>query len=161
MNRRKAAGAEQTDNHRRLLSVTLILIAVVFASEAARDFFNNEVILDLLNLLRLTTAVLAIISLATTIFWKLRFIPKNERFYLLTTSDSFANQALNRSVKFSWALTIFFLAFGPGLINKFNPDLPLEFYINLTLFVTFAVCGFSFFILFGITDKMDPEYSGQ
>ena len=149
MSNLKTSPAEHADNHRRLLFLTMLLLSMVLAVETG-SFLVHEEMKHALAIAGKVFAILTLLAFVLTVFWKLRYIPGKERYYLLTTSDSVANQMLNRACKISWVLTILILAIAPKWISKFHPGLPLEFYVDLTLLSMFGVCSVSFFILFGL-----------
>ena len=156
MSHSKTSSAEHADNHRRLLFLSMFLLSLVFAGEAVA-FLVDEATAQTVSLVRKILALLALLSFGITIYWKLRFLPKAERYYLLATSDSYANQMLNQACKTSWVLAIPFFAFAPILIDKFYPGLPPEFFSHLALFFLLGSCSLSFFILFTRNDPDDLQ----
>ena len=93
-------------------------------------------------------AVVLLLVMALAIFWKVRYIPRQNISYLMTSSDNFVNSVMNRASTISWILTFMALVFiMTGTKKDFSP-LPAEFYLNLTAFVMLASFSTSFFILF-------------
>jgi len=99
----------------------------------------------------------AVVFIAT-IYWKLRFIPRKER-YLLTSPESFATQAMHQGFKISWLLTFVLLVFFTVTTKKDHSYFPTEFYLNLALFFMLAVFSISLFFLFQGGDK--EQKAGQ
>jgi hypothetical protein len=158
MSNLKISSAEHADNHRRFLFIAMLLMSLVFAIKAGFHFVDDE----MKSYLEVSGKILfglSMIVVVITIYWKLRFLPRNERYYLLTSSDSYANLMMIQAYKISWILTLIFLAVIPSMIIKVSPVLPARFYIDLTLFFMLAVCSLSFFILFLARDKEEYHNS--
>ncbi len=157
---RKKSSAEHVDIHRQLLVLSMILMSSVFAIKIA-VYFINEGIRGYLTIAGKSLSIISIILIAITIFWKLRFIPRNERYHLLTTSDSYVNQMMNQACKISWILTLLFLVFATSIINKNSMVLPAKFYLDLSVFLLLATFSISFFILLRMGDNTEHEEEGQ
>ena len=156
MSNLKTSSAEHADNHRRLLFLAMLLMSLVFAIKAGFHFVDDE----MKSYLEVSGKILfglSMIVVVITIYWKLRFLPRNERYNLLTTTDSYANQMMNQACKISWILTLIFLAVLPSMIFKVSPALPALFYVDLTIFFMLGVCSLSFFILFRVGDKEEYQ----
>jgi len=74
---RKKSSAEHVDIHRQLLVLSMILMSSVFAIKIA-VYFINEGIRGYLTIAGKSLSIISIILIAITIFWKLRFIPRND-----------------------------------------------------------------------------------
>ena len=156
MSNLKISSAEHADNHRRFLFLAMFLMSLVFAIKAGFYIVDDEI----KSYLEVSSKILfglSMIVVVIAIYWKLRFIPRNERYYLLTSSDSYANQMMNQACKISWILTLIFLAVIPSMIIRVSPHMPARFYVDLTLFFMLAPCSLSFFILFLVGDKVEYQ----
>lgn len=156
MSNLKISSAEHADNHRRFLFLAMFLMSLVFAIKAGFYIVDDEI----KSYLEVSSKILfglSMIVVVIAIYWKLRFIPRNERYYLLTSSDSYANQMMNQACKISWILTLIFLAVIPSMIIRVSPLMPARFYVDLTLFFMLAACSLSFFILFLVGDKVEYQ----
>lgn len=103
---------------------------------------------------------LALLALAATVFWKLRYIPRKQRADLLTSDDSFANQMMSRASKISWISTLFLLFLIGSIINKDSTALPASFYMDLTAFFMLITFSVSFLWLFRTLDEGEQQNAG-
>jgi len=147
MTNQQKSGADHVDIHRRLQFLSMLLLSLIFAIKTGYYFVDDE-INKYLVISGYSLFVLFAIVLVITVYWKLRFIPRNERFQLLTSSDSFVMQVMNRAFKISWILTFFLLLIITTTTSNDSSVLPAEFYLNLALFFMLAAYSVSFFILF-------------
>ena len=150
----KKSSADHVDIHRRLLFFSMLLLSLVFAIKASLYLIDGT-LNSVLIITAKCLAILAVIMVAITMFWKLRFIPQKERFQLLTSTDSFVMFLMNKACRTSWSLTFAFMMLIMITTNKDSSTFPSEFYLNLTAFVMLASFSLSFFILFygGKTEK--------
>ena len=147
MNILKKSSADHVDMHRRLLFFTMLLLSLVFASKSLLYLIDGT----LKNFVAISAkclAVLSILMIAITVFWKLRFIPQNERFQLLTSTDSFVMFMMNKACRTSWILTFILINLIMMTTKKDSSMFPAEFYLNLVAFIMLASFSISFFILF-------------
>ena len=159
MSKLKPSSADHADSHRRLLFLTMLFMSLVFATKAGFYYFGDGM-KTYLEIIGKGFLGLTILSMVITLYWKIRFIPRSERFHLLASSDSFANLTMYRAIKTSWILTMLLLIFFTSIIGKGNSTLPAEFYLNLVLFLMLAIFSLSFFILFFSTDEGEHEQVG-
>ena len=160
MSNTKFSSAEHADFQRRFLFLAMLLLSLVFAIRAGFHLIDEE----MKSLVEITGKIffgLSMLVFVIAIYWKLKFLPRNERYNLLTSSDSYANNMMNKAYKISWTLTLIFLAVIPSMIIRANPMLPARFYIDLTLFFMLAICSISFFVLFHADDQFESQNSDQ
>lgn len=147
MGNHKRSSADHVDIHRRLLILTMLFLSLVFAVKTS-FYFAGEQLEGVLVIAGKGLAVASLISLCTTIFWKIRFIPGKERYHLFKSMDSFANQMMNQASKISWTLTLILLFITSTLIRKDISPLPAQFYVDLAAFFMLASYSISFLFLF-------------
>ena len=156
MSHLRTSSAEQADNHRRLLFLAMLFMSMVFGIKAG-FYWVDAGIKSYLEVAGQILAVSTVIVLGITVYLKLRFIPRNERKYLLTTTDSFANQMMNQACKTSWILTFIMLIVITGIKAKDGSTLPARFYLDLTVAFMLAVYSISFFIQFQTWGRRDNQ----
>ena len=124
---KKTSSADHADIFRRLMIISMLLLSLIFAAKAG-VYFADAGIKSFLSISSKILVVISLIMLAFTIFWKLKFIPRSERYHLLNTDDSFANQMMNKAFKISWLSTLLVLFFSAAVINSESPGLPAKFF---------------------------------
>lgn len=147
MSSHKRSSADHVDIHRRLLFLTMLIISLVFAIKAG-DYFTSANVNRYLTFAGKGLAAISIVLMIATVYWKLRFIPGKERYYLLTSPDSYVMQSMNRACRISWSTTFILLCAITMTTSKNSSTFPAEFYLNLTMFFMLAIFSISFFILF-------------
>ena len=147
MSKQKRSSADHVDTHRRLLFLSMLLLSLVFGIKAG-FYFAGAQGAQYLSIAGKALAALAVGMFVVTVYWKLRYIPDRERYYLLNSSDSFVMQAMNRACKISWIMTFILLCLITMTTSKDSSAFPAEFYLNLAMFFMLAVFSISFFILF-------------
>lgn len=142
----KASSADHADTHKRLLFISMFLLSLIFAVETG-SYFVREPVEDFFSVTAKVLVGLFIISIFSTVFWNIKFIPRDQR-YLPNSEDNFVTHALNRACKISWILTFILLTIITVTTGRESSALPAQFYINLAQFSMTAVFSISFFILF-------------
>ena len=158
-NMKKMSGAEHAEIQRRLLLLSMLLLSCVFAVKIAA-YFADEHILNYLRIAAVILFVLFLLTLVITVFWKIKFIPRNERYQLLNTGDSYVNQMMNKAFKISWLLSLSLLFFIRGITNDNTSEIPAKFYLDLSVFLLLASFSISSFILFRAGNKEENEKAG-
>jgi cytochrome c oxidase subunit IV len=158
MNNPKTSSAEHVDIQRRLLFLAMLLLSLIFAIKTGFYLVDDEM-KGYLSLAGKIIFALGAIVVVVAVYWKLRFIPRNER-YLLNSTDSFVNQMMNQACKISWIMTLVLLVFITNITSKDGSALPAGFYVDLTLFFMLAVFSVSFFILFRAGDRGEHQKAG-
>ena len=159
MSKSKISSADHVDNHRRLLLLSVFLLSLIFGVKAGFYFAEGE-LKEYMTIAAKSLFVLFAITIVVTIFWKLRFIPRHERYQLLSSTDSFANQMMNKACNVSWIATLIFLFFISSIIDKDRSAFPAQFYIDLTVFFMLAIFSVSFFVLYHSNGKGDHQHAG-
>ncbi len=154
---KKTSTADHVDNHKRLVCFAMFLLSLIYAVGVIKYVADEEVV-SYLGILGKGLAGLFFVVLIVSIYWKVRFIPENQR-HLFSSPDSYGMQALNRACMISWVLTFVCLSLIKLTISKDSSTFPAEFYLNLTVFVMLAVFSVTFFFLFR-TDR-EEEIAGQ
>lgn len=150
----KKSSADHVDIHRRLLFLSMLLLSLVFATKTSLYLVDGTLV-SVLSIVAKILAVLSLIMVVITVFWKLRFIPQNERFQLLTSTDSYVMFLMNKACRTSWVLTFVLIMLITMTTKKDSSIFPAEFYLNLMAFFMLASFSLVFFILFygGKTEK--------
>jgi len=156
---KKTSSADHADIFRRLLIISMLLLSLIFAVKAG-VYFADDGMKSFLSIFSKILAVISLIMLAVTIFWKLKFIPRSERYHLLNTDDSFANQMMNKAFKISWLTTLLLLFFSATVVNSESLGLPAKFYLNLAVFLLLSTLSVSFLILFRLEDNGKKQEAG-
>ncbi|MEQ9377524.1 MAG: hypothetical protein RIG68_20220 [Imperialibacter sp.] len=154
----KKSSADQVDMHRRLLFGSMLLLSLVFGIKTALYLVNGATT-NYLNVVAKVVVAVALVLLGITVFWKLRFVPGKDRYYLLTSTDSFVAQVMNRACRISWSLTFSMLCLTMMFTSRDSSFFPTEFYLNLAAFFMLATFSVSFFILF--KTEGDEEFSSM
>ena len=149
------SAADQVDNHRRLLFLAMFLLSLIYAIKTA-SFIVDQGVADYLGIVAKGLAGLFLIVLLVLAYWKVRFIPKDER-YLLASLDSYVMHVLNRACLISWFSTFALLSLMMTTTSHNSSAFPAEFYLNLTLFLMLAVFSLSFFFLLRASGKHELE----
>ena len=149
------SAADQVDNHRRLLFLAMFLLSLIYAIKTA-SFIVDQDVADYLGIVAKGLAGLFLIVLLVLVYWKVRFIPKDER-YLLASFDSYVMHVLNRACLISWFSTFALLSLMMTTTSHNSSAFPAEFYLNLTLFLMLAVFSLSFFFLLHASGKHELE----
>lgn len=160
MSKQKRSSADHADIQRRLAILSIFLLSLVYAIKTS-FYFTGDGTKIYLTIAAKSVSVIFLIMLLITFFWRFRFIPRSERYHLLHTSDSYANQKMNEAFKVSWGLTFAMLYFITELTKKNGLLLPVRFYVDLTLFVMLATFSVGFFILFRLGGTGEPQKAGQ
>ena len=143
----KKSSADHVDMHRRLLFLTMLLLSLVFAIKSSL-YLVDGALKSVLVFVAKSLAILSVLMLALTVFWKLRFIPQNERFRLLTSIDSFVMLVINKACRTSWVLTFVLMNLVMMTTSRDTSRFLAEFYLNLMAFFMLASFSLGFFILF-------------
>lgn len=159
MENQKRSSADHADIQRRLLSITILVFSLIYATKVA-FYFVDGALSEYLTYAGYGLAALALVMIITTIYWKLRFIPVNERYQLLSSEDSFANAMMNKSFKHSWMYTLLLLFLISSLIDKQSSTYPAQFYIDLSVFLMLSTFSLSFIILFRVENEEAIEGEG-
>ena len=154
---KKTSTADHVDNHKRFIVFALLLLSFIYAAKVVMYVVDGEVD-RYLRMLQFALAGLMAAVLIGSIYWKIRFIPKNQR-NLFSSSDSYVMLALSRACIISWTLTFMCLSLIMVTTSKESSAFPTEFYLSLILFVMLAAFSVSFFFLFR-SDKEDEIEEG-
>lgn len=156
MSHLKKTSADHVDIHRQLLFLAMLLLSLIFAVKLV-FYFVNDTVNPYLEIAGKSLFVVFAIILVITIYWKLRFIPKNDRFQLLMSPDSFVMQVMNRACKISWFLTFALLSLVASVTSDNSTALPAGFYLDITFFLMLATFSISFFFLFRAEDEGEHQ----
>ena len=156
---KKMSGAEHADIQRRLLLLSMLFLSSVFAVKIAA-YFADEYVLNYLKIAAVILFGLFALTLVITVFWKLKFIPRNERYQLLNTGDSYVNQMMNKAFKISWLLSLILLFFIRSISKENTSEIPAKFYLDLSVFLLLASFSISSLILFRAGNKEENEKAG-
>ena len=137
--------ADQVDNHRRLMTLAMFLLSLIYAIKTAFYIVDQDTA-GYLGIVAKGLAGLFLLVLIVLVYWKVRFIPKEKR-YLLASLDSYVMHVLNRACLISWLLTFVLLSLMMMTTSRSSSPFPAEFYLNLILFFMLAVFSVSFFFL--------------
>ena len=159
MGNQKKSGADHADTHRRLLSITMLVLAVIYGMETGLYFIEGELI-KYVEFAEYGLVGLFFLMIGMTIYWKIKFIPVNERYLLLSTEDSYANATMNKSFKISWLLTLILLFLSTTFTGNDSSPLPAQFYLNLVAFIMLSTFSLSFIFLFRSEDEEAFEKGG-
>jgi hypothetical protein len=143
----KKSSADHVDIHRKLLFGSMLLLSLVFGIKSVLYLVNGATT-DYLGTVARVVVVVALSLLGITVFWKLRFVSGKDRYHLLTSSDSFVAEVMNRACRISWSLTFLLLCLTMMFTSRDSSFFPAEFYLNLAAFFMLATFSVSFFILF-------------
>lgn len=141
------SSADHVDIHRKILFAAMLVLSLIFALKSAFYLIDNS----FSHNLKITGYVLAVVLLllmALAIFWKIRYIPRQNISYLMNSPDNFVNSVMNRASTISWLLTFMALVFVMTSTKRDFSPFPAEFYLNITAFFMLASFSVSFFILF-------------
>ena len=147
--------AEASDRHNRLLGVSMLALALLFATGAAEHVLGPDAELYL-DMVSKGLAIFIIVPTFWVAYWKLWKLPSHQR-ELYLSADGFVMDALYRAQRLSWTVTLVVLAvlatvFDGPFLNAY----PTEFYLDALLALMLGVLSTVFFYLVGLEDN-DPE----
>ncbi|MBC8755949.1 hypothetical protein H2O64_14820 [Kordia sp. YSTF-M3] len=148
---KKVSGANQIDNHRILLFVSMFLLSLVFLVKSSYHLLSEE-FRSYLPIIGNVVFVLFLIVLVVLIFWRIKYVPKGKQYQLLSMG-SFVNEKFDQACRTSWVLTFLLLLFVTNIKDGNDNLFPVRFYIDLTLFCMLAVFSVSFFYYFRLWEK--------
>jgi hypothetical protein len=147
--------AEASDRHKRLLGLSMLALALLFATGAAEHVLGPDAELYL-DIVSKGLAIFIIVPTSWVGYWKLWKLPSDQR-ELYFSADGFVMDALYRAQRTSWATTLVVLAVAVTVFD--GPRLnayPTEFYLDAVLALMLGVLSAAFFYLVGVADD-DPE----
>lgn len=147
MSKQKKSSADHVDTHRRLLFLAMFLLSLIYALKTSSYLIDGDA-KSILAIVSKVIAVIAVITLILTVYWKLRYIPGKELYHLLNSTDSFVMSAMNGAFKTSWVLTFLLINLILTTTSRETSAFPTEFYLNLISFLMLASFSISFFATF-------------
>lgn len=147
--------AEASDRHKRLLGLSMLALALLFAIDAVEHVLGPEAKFYL-DIVSVVLAIFVVAPGVLVAYWKLWKLPSHQR-ELYFSADGFVMDALHRAQRLSWATTLMVLVvassvFDGPLLNAY----PTEFYLDALLALMLGVLSVAFFYRVGVADD-DPE----
>ena len=147
--------AEASDRHKRLVGLSMLALALLFATGAVEHVLGPDAERPL-DIVSKVLAIFIIVPISWVAYWKLWKLPSHQR-ELYFSTDGFVMDALYRAQRLSWTVTLLVLAvlvtvFDGPLLNAY----PTEFYLDAVVALMLGVLSIVFFYLVGLDDD-DPE----
>jgi len=149
--------AETLERQYRMVAFILFVVALIQATEAARNLVEMDLLLSILKYTRFGLAVVMFPAVGLLIFWKMRMlakIPKHLRGYL-AEPEGYAFEVWKKAMVYSWAATMFTLYALGNMEEKLDGN--VELFASSCLAIMLGVFSVSFYVMYRTDGEEDVE----